>query len=48
MLPKLDEVIVKVEEIDLEAEEDNEELIQMSNEIFGMNKGSGTTYAKLL
>ena len=42
-LPKLGQIIVKVEEIDLAAEDDNEELIQTSNEMFEIDKESGRT-----
>ena len=42
-LPKLDEIVVKVEEIDLTGEDDNEELIQTSNEMFENNKECGRT-----
>ena len=42
-LPQLGKIVVKVEEIDLATDTDNEELIQTSNEMFQMDKESGTT-----
>merc|ERR1712037_154025 len=42
-LPKLGQIVVKVEEIDLAAEDDNEELIRKSNEMFEIDEESGRT-----
>lgn len=42
-LPKLGQIVVKVEEIDLAAEDDNEELIRTSNEMFEIDEESGRT-----
>ena len=42
-LPQLGKIVVKVEEIDLATDVDNEELMQTSNEMFQMDKESGTT-----
>ena len=41
--PQLRKIVVKVEEIDLATDADNEELTQTSNEIFEMDKESGAT-----
>lgn len=43
VLPKLDQVDIKVEDINLKSEEDNEELIQTQNEMFDMNRESDAT-----
>ena len=42
-LPKLGQIVVKVEEIDLATDVDNEELMRTLNEMFQMEEESGAT-----